>query len=1831
MVEHKRLVSRVKRQRKPLSSSYRDEKVVEPIPNRANFQSRVLGTLLMLFCLKGPGFLCTPSFLRKTGNFKSRICVLIAVLLPLVFLSVTAHAAEGDIRLGDVERSAENGTIQGYLEVEHNGVWKGVCDDYFTDDDAGVACRQLSGTTHPGLGKALVHLDGPSDDFWLDDMLCKGDETKLSLCPRSHNPGVPGQNIEPGDSGYWGNDNCRNYEYAGAVCYETVTTPKAPKNLTATPRAEEHAILLEWTAPYFILEEVEQKPASASHMYSIVTGYKIEVSEDGGNNWDDLVSNTMSTRTIHSHIRLDIGDTRHYRVSAINSAGTGDPSNIASATVGGTGSVDEPGTVTLSSSQPQVGTAVTATLSDPDGSVSSVTWEWHRSTDQNNWGSPITDATSASYTPVAGDVGYYLRATASYSDGQGSGKSAEVVSQNQVQAAPVLNRAPEFPYSAIARSVDENTGAGQNIGAPVEATDQNSDTLEYSLGGTDAASFDIEDGTGQLKTKAALDYEGKSPYSVVVTAKDPSNASDAIAVTISVVNVDEPGTVTLSASEPRVTMEVTATLSDPDGSVSSVTWEWHRSTDQNNWGSPITGATSASYTPGVDDELRYLRATASYTDPEGSGKSAQGVSDNVVPDENWPPEFSDETATRSVAENTPAGENIGDPFTATEPENDTLEYSLGGMDAASFTIETINGSGQIKTKDPLNYEHKNSYSVDVVAADTLGASDSIRVTINVTDMDEDGEVTLSPVQPQVDTASTATLSDPDVPVSGITWKWYKSSTRNNSWAVISGATSASYTPVTGDVNNYLRATATYTDRHGSSKTAHGISDLVVRVEPPSNNPPEFPSNTQNTFSVAENTPAGEDIGEVTATDSDSNDAGKLTYSLGGTDGNSFRLDDQTAGQILTYAALNYEHRNSYSVVVTAEDPSKASDTIMVTINVTDVDEPGILTLSPSQPRVGSAVRATLREPDDGLSNLSWEWHRSLDKSSGSWSPISGETSDRYTPVADDIGSYLQATASYDDKHSPPGKEVQAVSANPVRVASTTTNNGGTRSTSATTVPRAPRDLTATGGDGEVTLGWRVPDDGGSAIKYYEYKVDNGAWTSTGGKSTTYTVTGLTNGQPYEFRVRAVNSEGYGAESEPISATPATVPGAPRNLGGAQGNAEVTLSWDAPDDGGSFIERYEYKVDSSTWISTGGKATTYTVMGLTSGQTYEFRVRAVNSIGSGAASQPASIAPATGPGAPRNLTLTSGDQYMMLIWERPEDNGGLRITGYEYSQKEENGSFGEWTSIDNSAPGEANETSYAVTGLKNGTVYSFRVRAVNEVGPGDPSAEATAEVNTPSFRRARRASLNILPTFGRTMARNSVDALTWRLDSVLSGSFERTGMFRLMDQHAGLHEVLGTDIWDDPDQWEELSLEELLYGSSFIIEAGVMPRKPKEYPKEYSTEYPKEDSADENMWINEDEKPVAIERKGDIGFWGKADYNNLSVSGDELFAWDGKMVSGYMGVDRWVNEKVLTGLSVSLTKGNFDYTDATPGEEGRGDYYVKMLSVSPYVSWFLSDDVYLWSALGYGRGGIDIDDEEAHSVASSDLSYKSVAVGGSGRLFDVGDTTFSLKSEAFKVWMDVEGDDYLIDELSVGVHQLRLSMEGSYEYRFASGTWFNPLVEVALRHDGGDGETGTGVELGGGFLYENPNLGLSVSGRGRWLAAHSSQEFSQWGVGGAVIFDTGADKRGALFSVAPEWGDTSSGVEGLWERGVEGLSSKDGGDAGMHLDAEFGYGLSALGGDGLLTPYSGLRLGGDGRRQYRLGSRLDLGRSASLSLETDRRQSDTTKPEHGIMLRGKLNF
>ena len=295
-------------------------------------------------------------------------------------------------------------------------------------------------------------------------------------------------------------------------------------------------------------------------------------------------------------------------------------------------------------------------------------------------------------------------------------------------------------------------------------------------------------------------------------------------------------------------------------------------------------------------------------------------------------------------------------------------------------------------------------------------------------------------------------------------------------------------------------------------------------------------------------------------------------------------------------------------------------------------------------------------------------------------------------------------------------------------------------TSTVVAPDAPFGLSATPGNRQVMLSWVQPS-GGAALTHYEYEQDGSVtWTSTGGTAPSHTVTGLTNGQSYTFRVRAVNSAGQSAASNSRSATPTTTePEAPESLRFTPGDQQVTLRWRAPtNDGGEPILRYEYDQDGSgTWISTDGTATSHTVTGLNNGQTYTFRVRAVNALGNGAVVMlEATPSPSTGgrgggggggggpritrPGAPENLLAEGGDGQVKLTWEAPEDDGGSEITDYQYRINGRN----PWTSIGST------QTTHTLTGLVNGTAYVFEVRAVNRIGRGRASNRAKATPMAP---------------------------------------------------------------------------------------------------------------------------------------------------------------------------------------------------------------------------------------------------------------------------------------------------------------------------------------------------------------------------------------------------------------------------------------------------------------------------------------------------------------------
>ena len=215
----------------------------------------------------------------------------------------------------------------------------------------------------------------------------------------------------------------------------------------------------------------------------------------------------------------------------------------------------------LTTLQPQVDVVITATLDDPDNEIpGTITWQWYRGS------SPITGAIEGAgsitsmYTPATGDVGSRLRARAMYDDDEDEDKTAQEDSANSVRRAPETNTDPVFPDQDLntpnvqteqTREVAENTPAGRNLGARVVATDSG-DVLTYSINGTDAESFDINRATGQMTTKAALDYEDDTnddhEFVVTVTATDPFGATDTSQVTIEVTDVNEDPSVSGAAS-----------------------------------------------------------------------------------------------------------------------------------------------------------------------------------------------------------------------------------------------------------------------------------------------------------------------------------------------------------------------------------------------------------------------------------------------------------------------------------------------------------------------------------------------------------------------------------------------------------------------------------------------------------------------------------------------------------------------------------------------------------------------------------------------------------------------------------------------------------------------------------------------------------------------------------------------------------------------------------------------------------------------------------------------------------------------------------------------------------------------------------------------------------------------------------------------------------------------------------------------------------------------------------------------------------------------------------
>ena len=599
--------------------------------------------------------------------------------------------------------------------------------------------------------------------------------------------------------------------------------------------------------------------------------------------------------------------------------------------------VDEAGTATMDRPQPQVGRPLEANLWDADEVVTAERWQWARSEDGATW-TDIEGATSPRRSPSPDDVGMYLRATVTYSDGFGAGKSASAVSANRVEPMTLFNAAPSFAdqdgneatsHIDVVRSVAENTAEGIPIGEPVSATDADEDILLYELLDTP----DLEDDDGHVR----FTIDGLS-------------------------------------GQIRVGEELGADAGEREDEDSTALT-----------GGPMLPEGEDA---GDADNSEYvLRVRVS--DPS-TASAVVNVIVTVAGVNEFPLFDEDAPASLRVRENAdPPVLTLGDgetpvgtvTYAATEQDGDDTccTYSVSGPDREFFAFDSA-GILSFKAGREPDYEDRGSYSITIEAASGEGSrrlTATLDVTIEVVDTEDVGEITLSQRQPQVGFEIHAALSDPDGGVTITRWVWERSAEivedgdgapsvecrdYAGAWSAMVGAASAVYAPQPADVGRCLRVTAVYTDDiDAADEQAAGVLEVPVkgrkRADTSAPEPgfvnaaPVFPDQDlltegeqtdRTSREVAENTEAGRNIGDPVWARDDDGDL--LIYTLGGEDAMSFRIS-RNDGQLKTKAALNYEEKNVYTVVVTATDPFGAAAGIVVTVTVTDEDDPPVITVN----------------------------------------------------------------------------------------------------------------------------------------------------------------------------------------------------------------------------------------------------------------------------------------------------------------------------------------------------------------------------------------------------------------------------------------------------------------------------------------------------------------------------------------------------------------------------------------------------------------------------------------------------------------------------------------------------------------------------------------------------------------------------------------------------------------------------------------------------------------------------------------------------------------------
>ena len=685
---------------------------------------------------------------------------------------------------------------------------------------------------------------------------------------------------------------------------------------------------------------------------------------------------------------------------------------------------------------------------------------------------------------------------------------------------------------------------------------------------------------------------------------------------------------------------------------------------------------------------------------------------------------------------------------------------------------------------------------------------------------------------------------------------------------------------------------------------------------------------------------------------------------------------------------------------------------------------------------------------------------------------------------------------------------------------------------------------------------------------------------------------------------------------------------------------VNICWDVPESNEREVTGYELQVTPDDnlpaaedgWlildahVSPSASPVCRLYSGLAGNDQRWFRVRAYNLAGHGHWSAPyhyrhgdAFVPPlpsASGARSPGALTVADArareGEDAVLVFEVTLGRAASGPVTVDYATADGTAKAGEdYRTASGTLELAAGETSKTVEvavldDTKDEGEETFTLRLSNASGAAIADGEATGAIeNGDSMPKAW------LTRFGRTIAGQVVDAVGARLEGTPGTHVTVGGMSLGSSGAPGVPDALsqrgsepGWDVWTERSQESRsLAARELLLGSSFHLAS-----------------------------------------KGDgpaFAAWGRVATGGFEADVDDV-RMDGEVTTAFLGADV-EGDQWLAGAALSHSEGDGSFVPGSgvASERERSEVESTVTGVYPYARVRLHERVSLWGLAGVGQGELTLTEEDRAPI-ETDIDMTMGALGVRGTVLspsEAGGFELAVRSDAF--WMRMASDAVRSETVGnlagsqADASRLRLMVEGERAFALGADRTLTPTFEVGIRHDDGDAETGTGLEVGAGVRYAGE--GITIEGAVRTLIAHEENGYEEWGASGSVRFDPGPSGRGLSLTLAPTFGAASSGVERLWSlsdtRWLAGDADFEAGRR-LGLEAEVGYGVGVelLRTRGVLTPYTGVSLSDEGARAWRLGARWAVAPDLTLGLEGRARQeSGNDTSEQAVTLRGKLRW